>query len=96
MVLKRDLRAALIRLNPQLPEKAVEEAVAKLTHHDFSRALPQHNQAFHRMIRDGVPVSYRDAGNTLRHALARVIDLSMRRSAPRHQERPNRIRDSMT
>jgi len=74
VVLKRDLRAAATRLNPQLPEKAVEEAVTKLTHHDFSRALPQHNQAFHKMIRDGVPVSYRDANNTLRHALARVID----------------------
>jgi type I restriction enzyme, R subunit len=74
VVLKRDLRAAIIRLNPLLPEKAVEEAVTKLTHHDFSRALPQHNQAFHKMIRDGVPVSYRDINNTLRHASARVID----------------------
>jgi type I restriction enzyme R subunit len=74
VVLKRDLRAAIIRLNPLLPEKAVEEAVTKLTHHDFSRALPQHNQAFHKMIRDGVPVSYRDTSNTLRHASARVID----------------------
>jgi type I restriction enzyme, R subunit len=74
VVLKWDLRAAVTRLNPQLPEKAVEEAVTKLTHHDFSRALPQHNQTFHKMIRDGVPVSYRDANNTLLHALARVID----------------------
>ncbi len=74
VVLKRDLRAAITRLNPLLPEKAVEEAITKLTHHDFSRALAQHNQAFHKMIRDGVPVSYRDASNTLRHALARVID----------------------
>ena len=74
VVLKRDLRAAIIRLNRQLPEKAIEEAISKLTHHDFSRALGQHNQAFHKMIRDGVPVSYRDASNTLHHALARVID----------------------
>jgi type I restriction enzyme R subunit len=74
VVLKRDLRAAVTRLNKQLPVKAIEEAVTKLTHHDFSRVLSQHNQAFHKMIRDGVPVSYRDASNTLRHALARVID----------------------
>jgi type I restriction enzyme R subunit len=74
VVLKRDLRAAVTRLNKQLPVKAIEEAVTKLTHHDFSRALSQHNQAFHKMIRDGVPVSYRDASNTLRHALAQVID----------------------
>ncbi|GAB6190699.1 type I restriction endonuclease subunit R [Desulfocastanea catecholica] len=74
VVLKRDLGAAITLLNPQLPVKAVKEAVTKLTHHDFSRALPQHNQAFYKMIRDGVPVSYRDANNTLRHALARLID----------------------
>lgn len=74
VVLKRDLRAAVIRLNPLLPETAVEEAVTKLTHHDFSRALGQHNQTFYKMIRDGVPVSYKDASNTLRHALARAID----------------------
>ena len=73
-VLVRDLRAALTKLNPQLPPGAIEEAVAKLTHHDYSRSLLQHNQAFHKLIRDGVPVSYRDAQGALRHAQARVID----------------------
>lgn len=74
VVLKRDLRSAVARLNPELPKKAVEEAVSKLTHHDFSRSLQQHNQAFYKMIRDGVPVSYQDANASLRHAQARVID----------------------
>jgi type I restriction enzyme R subunit len=74
VVLKRDLRSAIARLNPELPEKAVEEAVTKLSYHDFSRSLQQHNQAFYKMIRDGVPVSYREANGTLRHAQARVID----------------------
>ena len=57
----RDLRAALAKFNPELPEAAIDEAVAKLTHHDYSRSLLQHNQAFYKLIRDGVPVSYRDA-----------------------------------
>lgn len=74
VVLKRDLWSAIAKLNPQLPHKAVEEAVTKLTHHDFTRSLPQHNQAFHKMIRDGVPVSFRDEKNALRHAQAQVID----------------------
>lgn len=74
VVLKRDLLRAVARLNPELPEKSVEEAVSKLTYHDFSRSLQQHNQAFYKMIRDGVPVSYRDANGALRHAQARVID----------------------
>ena len=73
-VLKRDLRAALIKLNPGLPAKAIDDAVSALTRYDFSRSLIQHNQEFHRLIRDGVPVSYRDARGDLRHAQAQVID----------------------
>ncbi len=78
VVLVRDLRAALSRLNPALPEAAINEAVVKLTHHDYSRSLLQHNQAFYKLIRDGVPVSYRDGQGAglgqLRHAQAKVID----------------------
>ena len=74
VVLVRDLREALVRLNSGLPEAAINEAVVKLTHHDYSRSLLQHNQAFYKLIRDGVPVSYRDAQGALRHAQARVID----------------------
>ena len=51
MVLTRDLRHAIERLNPNLPEKAVEEAVEKLTRQDFSRSMLQHKQEFHRYIR---------------------------------------------
>ncbi|KOC20374.1 deoxyribonuclease [Comamonas testosteroni] len=73
-VLVRDLRSALCQLNPQLPPPAIEEAITKLTHHDFSRSLLQHNRAFHALIRDGVPVSYRNAQGQLSHAQAAVID----------------------
>jgi type I restriction enzyme R subunit len=74
VVLERDLRAALAKLNPHLPDKAIDEAVAKLAHHDFSRSLLQHNQAFYGMARDGVPVSYHDRQGQLRHAQAKVLD----------------------
>lgn len=73
-VLVRDLRAALCLLNPQLPPPAIEEAITQLTHHDFSRSLLQHNQAFHKLIRDGVPVSFRNAQGQLIHAQAAVMD----------------------
>ncbi len=73
-VLVRDLRAALIKLNPQLPLAAIEEAIGKLTHHDFSRSLLQHNQTVHQLIRDGVPVSYPNDQGRLSHAQAAVID----------------------
>lgn len=74
VVLTRDLRTALARLNPQLPPVAIAEAMGKLTRHDFSRSLLQHNQEFYQFIRGGVPVSHRDAQGQLRHAHARVID----------------------
>ncbi|MFO1422402.1 MAG: hypothetical protein U1F70_01935 [Candidatus Competibacteraceae bacterium] len=37
-VLKRDLRAALVKLNPGLPAKAIDDAVGALTRYDFSRS----------------------------------------------------------
>jgi type I restriction enzyme R subunit len=81
VVLTRDLRRALQRLNPELPPAAVDEAVAKLTQHDHTRSLLAHNQAFYKLIRDGVPVSFRNAAGQLRHAQARVIDFANGRGA---------------
>jgi type I restriction enzyme R subunit len=74
VVLVRELRAAIIRLNPSLPPGAVEDAIRQLTTYDFSRSAIQHNHDFYRLVRDGVPVQYRDAQGTLRNAQVRVID----------------------
>src|SRR3989441_2499857 len=74
VVLVRDLRAALERLNPDLPEPAREQAVEKLTRIDFARSLVQHNREFYGFIRGGVPVEWRDSKAESRYALARVID----------------------
>ncbi len=73
-VLTRDLRAALERLNPELPEAAISEAIRKLTVYDVSRSMVQHNRDFYRLVRGGVPVSYRDAQGRQKNARARVID----------------------
>jgi hypothetical protein len=53
VVLVRDLRAALVRLNPDLPESAREQAVEKITRIDFARSLIQHNREYYGFIRDG-------------------------------------------
>src|SRR5262245_45818482 len=60
-VLTRDLRAALVRLNPGLPESAIEAALRALTVNDVSRSTVQHNRDIYRMLRGGVLVHYRDA-----------------------------------
>jgi type I restriction enzyme R subunit len=73
-VLTRDLRAALVRLNPELPNSAIDDAVRALTANDVSRSMVQHNRDFYRMLRGGVPVHYRDASGHQKSAHARVID----------------------
>ncbi|EXI66557.1 MAG: Type I restriction enzyme EcoR124II R protein [Candidatus Accumulibacter adjunctus] len=75
-VLTRDLRAALLRLNPGLPDAAIDDALRQLTAHDVSRSTVQHNRDFHRLLRGGVPVAYRDAAAHRKTARARVIDFA--------------------
>src|ERR1039458_6073996 len=74
VILVRDLRAALLRLNPTLPESAITQAVEKMTRVDFARSLIQHNREFYGYIRNGVPVEWRNAPGETEHAQARVID----------------------
>jgi type I restriction enzyme, R subunit len=74
VVLVRDLREALERLNPDLPQSAREQAVEKLTRIDFARSLIQHNREFYGFMRCGVPVEWRDISGETRHAHAHVID----------------------
>lgn len=74
VVLVRDLRAALARLNPDVPEPARERAIEKLSRNDLTRSLIQHNRECYSFIRDGVPVEWRDASGEMRHAHAQVID----------------------
>ena len=67
VVLVRDLRAALSRLNPSLPESAHRQAVEKLCRVDLSRSLVQHNREFYGFIRNGVPVEWRDSRGVTPH-----------------------------
>ena len=74
VVLVRDLTAALIRINPDLPSDAIAQAVKTFTTFDYSRSLIQLNKEFASFIRDGVPVKYQDQRGQTRHAHAKVID----------------------
>jgi type I restriction enzyme R subunit len=77
-VLVRDLRAALVRLNQDLPGKAIDDALRKLTQYDVSRSMVQHNREFYTLLRNGVPVEYLDAQNRHKAGRARVIDFDNR------------------
>ena len=95
VVLTRDLRAALERLNPDLPASAINDAMRDLTVYDVSRSMVQHNRDFYRLLRSGVPVEYRDAqgrrkfapcpGNRLRQrARFKPLPCRARAEANRH------------
>ena len=73
-VLTRELRAALERLNPDLPDSAIDDALRELTVYDVSRSTVQHNRDFYRLLRRGVYVEYQDAQGRQKSARARVID----------------------
>ncbi len=61
VVLVGRLRNALKRINPGVPADAIEEAIRKATRSD-SPSLIVNNRAFHRMLTDGVDVSWREEG----------------------------------
>jgi type I restriction enzyme R subunit len=73
VVLVNRLREAIARLNPAIPSDAREEALRKVLRHDAS-SLVGNNRAFHRMLRDGVPVEYRREDGSIAGDHVRLID----------------------
>src|SRR5690554_4824333 len=58
VLLLADLEAAIRRINPHLPDSAVEQAVT-LVRQPSSLDTIVSNRAFHRLLLDGVPVDYK-------------------------------------
>lgn len=73
VVLEDRLRKAFVRLNPDLPPEALEDAYRKLTRTD-APSLIERNRAIHRMLVDGVAVEYRRPDGSIAGAQAQVID----------------------
>ena len=72
-VLTSAVRGSLRRLNSDLPEEALDDALRRLTRPEGT-TLEARNRLFHRMVVDGVNVEYRDPDGAVRGAQARVID----------------------
>ena len=72
VVLRARLRAGLARLNPDLPAVALDEAERKVMRTD-SPVLIENNRAFHRMLTDGVDVSWMGEDRE-RHAKVWLVD----------------------
>ena len=67
------LRDAIAKLNPTVPSDARQEALRKVLRHD-APSLVANNRAFHRMLRDGVPVEYRREDGSIAGDHVRLID----------------------
>lgn len=74
VVLVGRLMRALAKLNPKAPAATLDEAVRRVLKLDHPVA-EQRNREFHRLLLNGVPVSWRE-GETVRHEELRLIDFA--------------------
>ncbi|HET9065502.1 MAG TPA: type I restriction endonuclease [Gemmatimonadales bacterium] len=65
VVLEGRLRSALARLNPDLPDEAIEDGYRRLTRAELPTLL-ERNRAMHRLLINGVPVEFRRPDGTPR------------------------------
>jgi type I restriction enzyme R subunit len=63
VILPKRLKAALARINPKCSEDLLDDAVKQLQRLSSSELLVN-NESFHKMLTEGVKVSYQDAGVT--------------------------------
>jgi len=73
VILEKRLRSALRRLNPDLPDKAIDDAVYKLKKVEYPN-LELANKEIYQMLRDGIKVNVEDRDKNLRGKFVKVID----------------------
>lgn len=74
-VLRKVFEKAVRRLNPELPDGAVREVIARVTDEVFAGDLMAENRRMHGLMIGGVPITYFSHGEE-RHERARLIDWS--------------------
>ncbi|MCT9209410.1 type I restriction endonuclease subunit R [Acinetobacter baumannii] len=74
ILIEADLQAAFERLNPHLPVSCFEQVLLKLSKPE-SLDLVTNNRAFHRMLLEGVPVTYKKQDDWV-HDHAFLVDFN--------------------
>ena len=74
VVLARPLRERLAALNPGLPDEAYAEAVRVVTATAASQSIVAANREKYDLLRDGVPVAFRDDRGRRTRRRLRVVD----------------------
>jgi type I restriction enzyme R subunit len=75
VVLRREVLAALQRLNPGLPPEAYSQALAQVLQDDITKTLVALNQEKYTLLREGVPVKYRSTDPS---GVSRLVDKRLR------------------
>ena len=75
VALQGRLRTAIQRLNPAMPGEAREDALRKVLR-IATGSLTQTNRAFHKLLRDGVPVEYPRTDGSIKGDFARLVDFT--------------------
>ncbi len=76
VILVDRVREAAVRLNPDIPAKAIEDALERLTDRRLAMSLIAANEEVYHLIRDGIPVEYDDANGRREHGRVKVIDFT--------------------
>jgi len=76
VLLMRELRNALIELNPHLEFEECERAIFRLQETSATDSLQQTNEKFYQMLRDGIPVERVMDDGTRRTENAQVFDFN--------------------
>lgn len=74
VVLALQLRQSLVELNPGLPDDAYDEAIRQMTSVTSAQTLLATNREKYDLVKDGVPVAFRNAKGERERRRLRVID----------------------
>ena len=74
VILPLRLKAAALRLNPQIPEATVDEALVQLADRRQAMSLVAANREVDGLLRDGIAVTYDDAEGRRQHEQLKLID----------------------
>ena len=76
VILVDRVREAAIRLNPDIPAKAIDDALEKLLDRRQAMSLVAANQEIYNLLRDGIPVEFDNAKGQKQQERVRLIDFN--------------------
>ena len=74
VVLPRRLKSALTKLNPELPNEAIDNALYALCEGKAALSVVRANEDFYKLLKDGVLANYKDHNGIEQQSTVKVID----------------------